>query len=60
MTLSNLLIYAVFVDSHQGNKDVMPFLLPSTKAYVEFIDREKARAYCNAYIVKSSNRSKES
>ena len=43
MTLSNLLIYVVFVDPHQGNEDVMPFSLPTTKAYVEFIDREKAR-----------------
>ena len=26
MTLSSLSIYVVFVDPHQGNKDVMPFL----------------------------------
>jgi hypothetical protein len=45
MTLSSLSIYVVFVNSHQGNKDVMPFSLPTTKAYVEFIGREKARAY---------------
>jgi hypothetical protein len=37
--------YVVFVDPHQGNNDVMPFSLPTTKAYVEFIGREKARAY---------------
>ena len=45
MTLSSLLIYVVFVDSHQGNKDIMPFSLSTTKAYVEFIGREKVRAY---------------
>ena len=36
--------YVVFVDPHQGNNDVMPFSLPTTKVYVEFIGREKARA----------------
>ena len=45
MTLSSLSIYVVFVDPHQDNKDVMPFSFPTTKAYVEFIDREKAIAY---------------
>jgi hypothetical protein len=40
MTLSSLSIYVVFVDPHQGNKDVMPFSLSTTKAYVEFIGRE--------------------
>ena len=45
MTPSSLSIYVVFVDPHQGNKDVMPFSFPTTKAYVEFIGREKARAY---------------
>ena len=57
MTLSNLSIYVVFVDLHQGNKDVMPFSLPTTKVYVEFIGREKARAYlqCIYYKVKQSN-----
>ena len=45
MTLSSLSIYVVFVDLHRGNKDVMPFSLPATKAYVEFIGREKAKAY---------------
>ena len=45
ITLSNLSIYVVFVDPHQGNEDVMLFSLPTTKVYVEFIGREKARAY---------------
>jgi hypothetical protein len=45
MTLLSLSIYVVFVDHHQGNKSVMPFLLPTIKAYVEFIGREKGRAY---------------
>ena len=45
MTLSSLSIYVVFVDPHQGNNDVMPFSFPTTKAYVEFIGREKARTY---------------
>ena len=40
MTLSSLSIYVVFVDPHQGNHDVMPFL-PTTKAYVELIGVEK-------------------
>ena len=35
MTLSSLSIYVIFVDPHQGNKDIMPFSLPTTKAYVE-------------------------
>jgi hypothetical protein len=54
MTLSSFSIYVVFVDPHQGNKDVMPFSLPTTKAYVEFIGKEKARAYlqCIYCIVK--------
>ena len=54
MTLSSLSIYVIFVDPHQGNKDVMPFSLPTTKAYVEFIGREKAIAYlqCIYYKVK--------
>ena len=42
----------VFVDPHQGNKDVMPFSLPTTKAYVEFIGREKARAYLQCLYCK--------
>ena len=33
------------MDPHQGNKDVMHFSLPTTKVYVEFKCREKARAY---------------
>ena len=52
MTLSSLSIYVVFVDPHQGNKDVMPFSLPTTKAYVEFIGRDKARAYMQMHICK--------
>jgi hypothetical protein len=36
MTLSSLSIYVVFVDPHQGNKDVMPFSLST----MEFIGRE--------------------
>ena len=32
MTLSSLSIYVVFVDPRQGNKDVMPFSLPTTNA----------------------------
>ena len=60
MTLSSLSIYVVFVDPHQGNKGVVPFSLPTTKAYMEFIDREKGRITCNAYVVKSNNGSKES
>ena len=51
MTLSNLSIYVVFVDPHQGNEDVMPFSLFTTKAYVEFIGREKARAYLQMHIL---------
>ena len=42
MTLSNLSIYVVFVDPHQGNSDVMPLFLSTTKAYVELIGVEKA------------------
>ena len=52
MTLSSLSIYVVFVDPHQGNKDVMSFSLPTTKAYVEFIGREKARAYLQCIYCK--------
>jgi len=40
-----------FVDPHQGNKDVMPFSLPTTKAYVEFIGWDKARAYLQKHIL---------
>ena len=56
MTLSNLSIYAVFVYPHQGNKDVMPFSLPTTKAYVEFIGRDKARAYLQYIYCKVKQR----
>jgi hypothetical protein len=52
MTLSSLSLYVVFVDPHQGNNDVMPFSLPTTKAYVEFISREKARAYLQCIYCK--------
>jgi hypothetical protein len=52
MTLSSLSIYVIFVDPHQGNKDVMPFSLPTTKAYVEYIGREKARAYLQCICCK--------
>jgi hypothetical protein len=45
LSLSSLSIHVVFVDPHQVNKNVMLFSLPTTKAYVEFIGREKARAY---------------
>jgi hypothetical protein len=51
MTLSSLSIYVVFVDPHQDNNDVMPFF-PTTKAYVQFIDREKARAYLQCIYCK--------
>ena len=40
MTLSNLSMYVVFVDPHQGNSDVVPFS-SYTKAYVELIGVEK-------------------
>ena len=52
MTLSSLSIFVVFVDPHQGNKDVMPFFLPTTKDYVEFIGREKAGAYLQCIYCK--------
>jgi hypothetical protein len=42
MTLSSLSIYVVFLDPHQGNSDVMPFFLPTTKTYVELIGVEIA------------------
>ena len=56
MTLSNLSIYVVFVDPHQGNKDVMPFSLPNSKVYVEFIGRDKARAYLQCIYCKVKSR----
>jgi hypothetical protein len=61
MALLNLSIYVVFVDSHQGINDVMPFST-TTKAYVELIGVEKTKTEytCNSYIVKSNNESKES
>ena len=53
MTLSSLSIYVVFVDPHQGNS-VLCLSLPTTKAYVELIGRERGRAYlqCIYYKVK--------
>ena len=60
MTLLNLSIYVVVMDPHQGNKDVMSFSLPTTKAYVEFIGREKARAYLQCIYCKVKQRIKES
>ena len=52
MTLLSLSIYVVFVNPHQGNKDAMPFSLPTTKAYVEFIGKEKVRAYLQCIYCK--------
>ena len=60
MTLSSLSIYVVFVDPHEDNKDFMPFSLPTTNAYVEFISREKARAYMQCIYCKVNNGFKES
>jgi hypothetical protein len=59
MTLSSLSIYVVFVDPHQGNKNIILFSLPTTKAYVEFIGREKLGHTCSVYIVKPNLGSKE-
>jgi hypothetical protein len=59
MTLSSLLIYVLFVNHHQGITCCFLFLFLPLRLYMEFIGREKARAYCNAYIVKSNNESKE-
>jgi hypothetical protein len=56
ITLSSLSIYVVFVDPHQGNKNVIPFSLPTTKAYVEFIGREKAKAYLQCIYCKVKQR----
>jgi hypothetical protein len=52
ITLSSLSIYVVFMDPHQDNKEVMSFSLPTTEAYVEFIGREKARAYLQCIYCK--------
>ena len=52
MILSSLLIYVVFVDPHQGNKDVMLFLFLPLRLSVEFIGREKARAYLQCIYCK--------
>jgi hypothetical protein len=40
MTLSNISIYVVFMDPHQGINDVMP-ISSTTKSYVELIGVEK-------------------
>ena len=56
MTLLSLSIYVVFVHPHQGNKDVIPFSLSTTKAYVEFIGRKKARAYLQYIYCKVKQR----
>jgi hypothetical protein len=40
MTLSNLSIYVIFVDSHRDINDIIPFSF-TTKAYVELIGVEK-------------------
>jgi hypothetical protein len=44
--------YVVFMDPHWGNNGVIPFCLPTTKAYMEFIGREKARAYLQCIYCK--------
>ena len=56
MTLLSLSIYMVFVDPHQGNKDVMPFLFLPLRLYVEFIGREKVRAYLQCIYCKVKQR----
>ena len=56
MTLSSPSIYVVFVDPHQGNKDIIPFSIATTKAYVEFIDREKARVSLQCIYCKVKQR----
>ena len=50
-TLKSLNIYGICGSSHR-NEDVMPFSLPTTKVYVEFIGREKARAYLQCIYCK--------
>jgi hypothetical protein len=62
MTLSNLLIYVVFVDLHQGINDVMP-ISSITKTYVDLIGVEKTWTIINfkhafSCVVKSNNGSK--
>jgi hypothetical protein len=51
MTPSSLSIYMVFVDPHRGIT-CCAFSLPTIKAYVEFIGREKARAYLQCIYCK--------
>jgi hypothetical protein len=53
MTHSSLLMYVVFVCPHQGNKDVMHFLFLLLRLYVEFIGREKAKAYLQCIYCKA-------
>ena len=62
MTLSSLSISVLFVDPHQGSNDVMPFSLPTTKAYVELPRSGNSikEHTCNTYIVKLNIGSKES
>ena len=56
-SLSKLSLYIVFEDPLQGISYCLPFL---PRAFMEFIGRDKTREHtCNAYIVKSSNGSKE-
>jgi hypothetical protein len=59
MTLSSLLVYVAFVDAHQGNNDVMPIFLPTTKAYME-LENSMKELTCNTYIVMSNLQSIES
>jgi poly-D-alanine transfer protein DltD len=56
MTFSSLSVYIIFMDPHQGNNNVMSFSIPTTKAYVEFIGRKKARAYLQCIYCKVKQR----
>jgi hypothetical protein len=40
MILSSVSTYVVIVDPYQDNSDIMPFSLPTTKAYVELLGVE--------------------
>ena len=51
MTLSNLSKYVVFVDHHNAIA-MLCLSFPTSKAYVEFIGREKARAYLQCIYCK--------
>ena len=46
----------VFMDPYQGNNDIMPFSLPTTKTYVELIGREEARIYLQCIYCKVKQR----